>query len=680
MKFSTYMNISIYLMALTGLLAIALVEEVSILFVLFASLMTITSLIFKIYKPDVKIVPHLLNILSVVLLALFFADYLVITQSLIGAAARFITALAIIKLFDLNNRTDYMLLSMLVFFQLLSASASTVSPLFFAVLSLFTICAIWTMVLFNIEQDWKQHYDKSTPKKSPPPLPPGMFNSTFFTGTVIVTFISIAITLSLFFIIPRMGIGLMHRDNMNTIKVSGFADEVDLGEIGSVKLDNTIVMRIEIDELNKKKIKKHPFYLRGKTFKTYKDDKWIKDSRDKVYTKKTDGRFDITKRDRGAIEHKILLEPLSTPVIFAISYPQSFEGKFRSLWRSESNTVQLSRAPYNKIQYTAWSNPSSTPKGAEDVGEYLAVPQGFEKIKNLTIEVVGKEKNTLNKIAVLEGFLKKEYSYTLDPKTGGGQTPLHDFLFYTKEGYCEQFSTALTIMLRTIGIPARLATGFFEGEWNEYGSYYIVRQRDAHSWVEAFIEPEKEDNRGRWITVDPTPPVPSTLPATTTTFNLYLDSLQMKWIRYVINFTSDDQMTMATNMESQARNLKTALEDLLKSKPKNSDVIFLGVAVLFILLAAILFLIKKRKNKPHLKTPLFYLQMLSLLDRRGLKRKESETPLEFAKRCHMEKVDELTEFYINIRFGHRSEDKGLNNEANNLLKELKKETQGKPAS
>ena len=77
--------------------------------------------------------------------------------------------------------------------------------------------------------------------------------------------------------------------------------------------------------------------------------------------------------------------------------------------------------------------------------------------------------------------------------------PLADFLFERRKGHCEYFASAMAVMLRTLGIPSRLVTGFQGGAYNPVSGWSVVRASDAHSWVEAWI-----DGRG-WITFDPTP-------------------------------------------------------------------------------------------------------------------------------------------------------------------------------
>jgi hypothetical protein len=89
----------------------------------------------------------------------------------------------------------------------------------------------------------------------------------------------------------------------------------------------------------------------------------------------------------------------------------------------------------------------------------------------------------------------------------------------------------MVIMLRGIGIPARIVNGFYGGERNEFGNYIIVRQSDAHSWVEAVVN-------GKWKRFDPTPAVAALHPPA---YSLFLDSIRLQWTRYVVGFSFDDQ-------------------------------------------------------------------------------------------------------------------------------------------
>jgi transglutaminase-like putative cysteine protease len=98
---------------------------------------------------------------------------------------------------------------------------------------------------------------------------------------------------------------------------------------------------------------------------------------------------------------------------------------------------------------------------------------------------------------MLDFFRKGGFQYTLTPPRLGFDS-VDDFLFNTRLGFCGHYASAFAFMMRAAGVPARVVTGYLGGEWNPIGSYFIVRQSDAHSWTEVWL-----DDRG-WTRVDPT--------------------------------------------------------------------------------------------------------------------------------------------------------------------------------
>ena len=88
------------------------------------------------------------------------------------------------------------------------------------------------------------------------------------------------------------------------------------------------------------------------------------------------------------------------------------------------------------------------------------------------------------------------FFYTLTPP-GSATQPVDEFLFDTREGFCEHYASAFTLMMRAAGLPARVVTGYQGGELNGVGGYYIIRQSDAHAWTEVWLEDEG------WVRVDP---------------------------------------------------------------------------------------------------------------------------------------------------------------------------------
>ncbi len=99
--------------------------------------------------------------------------------------------------------------------------------------------------------------------------------------------------------------------------------------------------------------------------------------------------------------------------------------------------------------------------------------------------------------AALNLFHDSDFRYTLAPAPLGRDS-VDDFLFDTREGFCEHYSSSFTVLMRAAGIPARVVTGYQGGYWNKLGDYLLVRNSDAHAWSEVWLA-----GRG-WVRVDPT--------------------------------------------------------------------------------------------------------------------------------------------------------------------------------
>lgn len=124
--------------------------------------------------------------------------------------------------------------------------------------------------------------------------------------------------------------------------------------------------------------------------------------------------------------------------------------------------------------------------------------------RSLARQRVAGKTNELDRVLALTDYLKSSYVYSLDlSPVPSGRDPVDWFLFDVKKGYCEQFATAETMMLRSLGIPARLVTGYSTGEYDPILNQAVVRERDAHAWVEVWFT-----GHG-WVQIDPTPGVPA---------------------------------------------------------------------------------------------------------------------------------------------------------------------------
>ena len=666
MHFHTYTTIIRVLLTALGFAAISLVSELGQPFLLLIGAVTLVSLFLNV-RYELLIPARIWNTIAVLILVGFIVNYITFNRDLLSLGAAFLAIMVALKLFDLRSVRDHLLLYMLVFLQLIVAAASTVSPVFFAILALFVITSIWAMVLFNIRRDYEQWNGKNKIITRRGLLSPG-----FFLYTIGITTFSLVITLLLFFIIPRIGSGFFERQNINTLNVPGFADQLSLGSIGEGKGYGNIVMRIEFPGANGPPIN---MYIKGTTLDNYDGRNWLrsKNEKQKIEQNISDEFISGVETKGRRFNQLITLEPLNTNILFAATPWIKISGLSTRIHTDNSGTIYMQSKPFSRITYSVWSTMDGREQArlsSSELERYLQLPTQAQeetaKIADFAAELTATEKTDYDSARKIEDHLRLNYRYTLNPKKGSGRTPLSDFLFHAKEGFCEQYATSMVMMLRTMGIPARIVTGYIQGQWNDYGNYLLLRQRDTHSWVEAYLpynfSKETDKNSGTlqkmaWIRFDPTASQGLVTPVKSSRFALYMDALKWRWTKNIVNYSMNDQIETAITFKHRTSGIQNWLKGLVGSLPslknkatESGQSLPLFLALFLMCLALIIVLLTRAKTKNILKTPAFYLEMLRILKKKGMEKSEFETPMEFALRTGSQEVKEITELFQTRRY------------------------------
>jgi hypothetical protein len=273
--------------------------------------------------------------------------------------------------------------------------------------------------------------------------------------------------------------------------------------------------------------------------------------------------------------------------------------------------------------------------------------------------------------------LRTEYGYTLELPSGEVPDPLAYFLFSRRKGHCEYFASAMTVMLRTLNIPARLVTGFQSGVYNPISELWVIRASDAHSWVEAWIP-----GHG-WTTFDPTPPDPNPHRfALLTSLSLYLDAAETFWQEWVVGYDVGRQGTLADRMEQTARSMGIQWFDSFSEfhsdwispvwgrvRPYGWPATRIVVIALLLWVAAppAIRLLRMRQRVERVRrgrasagdATLLYQRMLHIVKRHGYQKPAWFTPAEFAASLPEgplgQAVGEFTISYNALRFGGRTD-------------------------
>ncbi|HEY6289722.1 MAG TPA: DUF3488 and transglutaminase-like domain-containing protein, partial [Nitrospiraceae bacterium] len=348
---------------------------------------------------------------------------------------------------------------------------------------------------------------------------------------------------------------ILQKTSGEALRTTGFSDRVDLGTIGSVKQNPQIVMRVELPD--QPAVEKDRLYLRGLAYDQYNGQSWSHSgTRRRSLSLVADGTFLARPADSrpsdspsGTIRQDILLETLDTAVLFAAPFAEFVSGEFLTVQADAMGGLHLSFPPSSRIRYSVTSQ---APRLVADErtasilaypdsirSHYLQVPMGSQQVADLAHRVSQQATTPFGRTLAIQQHLLENYRYSLEGDTATLSHPLEEFLFTRKTGYCEHYATAMVVMLRTVGIPARLVTGFLATEWNEYGGYFTVRQRDAHAWVEVYFP------HSGWITMDPTPTV-STAVVTSRWESLsrLVESFQFQWDRLFVRYSAKDQLAV----------------------------------------------------------------------------------------------------------------------------------------
>lgn len=502
----------------------------------------------------------------------------------------------------------------------------------------------------------------------------------FLLSTCLLAIPIFVFTGLLFVLFPRVGLSLLLLNHTRPERMVGFSERVDLGGVGKLRLDPTIVMRVVPPEISEPPAPRMAFYLRGAAFDRYDGRSWSRSVRGSDALADQAGEYVRLRRFPDANDRvlDIDLEPIEPPVVFlppdAVALrlfpvaggsidrvPQVLLGhegglRYRSV-EQRGLRYQVSLASRNERAPAALA--------PFDRDRYLALPNVSPRVEELAREWTKGASTPREMADAIERRLRKDYRYDLDSPSGAERNPLEHFLFESKRGHCEFYSTAMTVLLRTLDVPARNATGFVGGTFNRFSRSYVVRQGDAHSWVEVHL-----DGSG-WTRFDPTPPSDAA-PRSEITGVLALvrdlvEALGQRWSDHVVGYDLRQQIGLYQEARRALSRLVPRDSTLgkLTASPRK-------VLLTLLALAGIAFgvreLMRRRKQgvpekqaeererRAHLAIEL-YQSLERVMAAHNIARPSSTPPLTHARALadlgHPlgTEVLDLTEVYLRARFG-----------------------------
>jgi transglutaminase-like putative cysteine protease len=440
--------------------------------------------------------------------------------------------------------------------------------------------------------------------------------------------------------------------------VSGLSDNMSPGSINKLVLSDEVALRAEfagaVPLPNK-------LYWRGPVLLDFDGRTWTAPPRPLL------NRIELERR-AGPARYSVTVEPHNRRWLFALDMPGALPpgALITPDYLLLSQTPVTSRRRYEVESYLDYT--FGTGSSNLLLRRALQLPPGFNpRTLELGRELRSRYGNNGDNAAIMNAaltyFREQKFTYTLEPPLLGRDS-VDEFIFTTRQGFCEYFSSAFVVLMRAAGVPARVVTGYLGGEYNPLGNYLIVRQSDAHAWSEVWIE-----NRG-WVRVDPTNSVSparaesglaAALPDSALLprgllnsknpllhqLALTLDSIANTWNQTVLGYNLESQRALLYRAGLDGDTWRTL-----------ATLLIVATIVTTLALALLTLAQRRRTREPALAA---YRKFCTKMARAGVVRGAAEGPLDYAARiararpelAHSTHV--ITQLYVALRYQNSME-------------------------
>ncbi|MCU0654789.1 MAG: DUF3488 and transglutaminase-like domain-containing protein [Polyangiaceae bacterium] len=502
-----------------------------------------------------------INALQIVLLVVQILRVWIFHQPILEVAVEFAAALQVIRLLTRRGAAHDQQVILLALIHLIAGTVLGTGLAYGLCFLGFLVVAPGALVLSHLRREVEGNYRQGARDRTGLPVDvPRILRSrrvvgrTFLLFTCTLALPILLFTGLLFLLFPRVELSLMHLTRSAKPRVIGFDDHVDLGGVGELRTNSSVALYATIPDLPDPPPDRIALHLRGTAFDTFDGKSW---SRSNAEWRPVFHSPVLLERQADPVRDRRFLfdlDPYDPPMLFLPQHAVALQARARSEAANLGPPLRLERGPEGQLRYRSsgerglhyevWvssSPPPPRPLPPEDRARYLALPALPTRIATLARQWTTPLPSPLDQARAIEQRLRSEFRYDLASPSGAAPSPLDHFLFESKRGHCEFYSSAMAVMLRQIGIPSRNVTGYVGGQYNRFSRNYIVRQRDAHSWVEAYIE-----GHG-WVTFDPTPPA-FAAPAPKTGMVAFLqdifDASNQRWDRHIVHYDIHRQLSL----------------------------------------------------------------------------------------------------------------------------------------
>jgi protein-glutamine gamma-glutamyltransferase len=723
MKFRSIYRASFYLMLTLGTLVLSMDatddNPYALLYPLAVALASVLAFLTVDRNPKLSLSREAASWLALGTIIPLILEWKFDNTRLLLAAAHWLVYLQLVKMFIPKTVEDDWFLFLLGLVQVLVGGVISQSDKVGIALFTWALLALWVLSLFALHRESLRMKDVATSSSSivegsrSEPYQ-GLIDTPYLFSSARVAATTLALGGLIFLAMPRRP-SMVAQQNTGVIgkHLTGFDDEVQLGQLGEILENDSPVMSVELSDRDGARVTPDEiteYRWRGVSMDRYVKGRW---HRPKLIANGYTLGLAERALEPQAIRQTIKLEPTDSPILFGlrpILNVDSQDPRYRpelnefdgSLFRPDPRVVTFDYTVDSSSRLDHPQSGESYPSRAARAS-LIDMPETLrEKLRPIALaQVEGlAEDDFKGRALALERYLRDsgEFRYSLQMEvTDPDLDPVEDFLINRKSGHCEYFASALTLLLRSIDVPARMINGFKGGDYNAMAGITTVRQKHAHSWVEALVG----RTPGRralpiWLTLDPTPSDQrnasvARVGGMASNFYQVTDFIRYVWVFYIVGFNSERQDRFLYGpirlLIKEALRGFTIIGEAIKSWLHFPSVgsffslrgFFVSFLALLLLVVAIRILIwvgrrifrrfssSKSDQNGGVANIQFYRRLLHLLRDYGLERPPAETPLEFARRAEVflagrgsgtETVADVpplvVDFFYQIRFGDQT--------------------------
>lgn len=531
-------------------------------------------------------------------------------------------------------------------FALLVAACAYRPGIIFAVSFLaYTALATVTLMVGHLIRKLAQHQARDV-----------RLDRVFLLRIAALSGVMLAFSALVFAAFPRVSRGWVSRA-LPTASVVGFSDRVSLAEHGSRIYPNPeVVLRVEFPAGVPQNVR--ALYWRGRSYDLFDGTTWHRSAT--IPAASPPASFYALRWTGRRVTQRIYATPLDVPVLFGMHPVLSVQPqtRMRAMQDYVGDMLYFGAGTPIYDVISAAERPSelelrAAPNLAHPSGTtYLQLPMMSRRVRALADSITAGAATRYDKVMALQNWLQREFRYTLELPATAREATLENFLFRRRAGHCEYFSTALAMLLREIGIPARNVNGFVGGEWNEFGKFLTVTQNQAHSWVEVYFA-----GYG-WVPFDGTPAATADLAAQQQNWLLplrtFMAGFEHRWNKWVLEY----------NLEKQVNLFRRATEPFARRDARGgvkwNPVLTRALKYLALFAAGVivLFMIFRRARTQELALESrAYLRLRRIYEKAGYDVRGDDPPLKFVARLESmnapatDSARRAVNLYLRSRFG-----------------------------